>query len=193
MNKVKLLEGTHYRQRFYQPQPPPPKCRELVSCLFCDTSSYPDDVEHVVERVGRTKRCQGVLRLDKLMRHIKDKHPECILAEGISLLDMGFTMTRADDGPKDPKLAPVEDDPMGPDLSADVDAIDNPNLSLGVVSRDTSATLQVPVTTAEREVGMGQKFWRSLTRSLDGVIKSNSSAQVIPSAEAIAAEVLRQQ
>ena len=40
---------------------------------------------------------------------------------------------------------------------------------------------------------MGQEFWRSLTRSLDGVIKSNSTAQVIPSAEAIAAEVLRQQ
>jgi hypothetical protein len=35
-------------------------------------------------------------------------------------------------------------------------------------------------------------LWRSLTRSLDGVIKSNSRAHDIPSAEAIAAEVLRQ-
>ncbi len=40
---------------------------------------------------------------------------------------------------------------------------------------------------------MGHEFWRSLTRSVDSVIKSNSTAQVIPSAEAIAAEVLRQQ
>jgi len=97
MNKIKLVEETHYRRRFYQPQPPPHKCRELVSCLFCDTSSYPDDEEHVAERVGRTKRCKGVLRLDKLVSHIKNKHPECIPAEGISLLDMGFTTTRADD------------------------------------------------------------------------------------------------
>jgi hypothetical protein len=192
MNKIKLVEGTHYRRRFYQPQPPPHKCRELVSCLFCDTSSYPDDEEHVAERVGRTKRCKGVLRLDKLTSHIKDKHPECIPAEGRSLLDMGFTTTRADDGPNGPESTLVDDDPMGPP-DPSPDAIDNPNLSLGVVSRDTSATLQVPVATAERGVGLGQEFWRSLTRSLDGVIKSNSTAQVIPSAEAIAAEVLRQQ
>ena len=73
MNKIKLLEETHYRRRLYQPLPPPQKCRELVSCLFCDTSSYPDDEEHVAERVGRTKQCKGVLRLDKLMTHIKAK------------------------------------------------------------------------------------------------------------------------
>ena len=42
---------------------------------------------------------------------------------------------------------------MGPtDLSV-VDAIDNPNLSLGVVSRDTLATLQVPFATAKRGLG----------------------------------------
>ena len=40
---------------------------------------------------------------------------------------------------------------------------------------------------------MGQRFSRSLTTSLDNVIKSNSTAQAIPSAEAIAMEVLRQQ
>jgi hypothetical protein len=61
---------------------------------------------------------------------------------------MGFTTTRADDGPNGPESAPVDDDAMGPtDLSVAA-TIDNPNLSLGVVSRDTSATLQVPVATA---------------------------------------------
>ena len=160
MNKIKLVEGTHYRRRFKQPQPPPHKYRELVSCLFCDTSSNPDDEEHIAERVGRTKRCKGVLRLDKLMSHIKDKHPECIPAKGRSLFDMGSTKTRADDGPNGPESAPVDDDPMGPDLSNGVVAIDNPNLSLGVVSQDTSATLHVPVAIAERGVGMGQEFWR---------------------------------
>ena len=82
---------------------------------------------------------------------------------------MGFTTTRADDGPNGPESAPVDDDPMGPDLSTGVDAIDNPNLSLGVVSRDTSATLRVPAASAKRGVGMVQEFWRSLTRSLDKV------------------------
>jgi hypothetical protein len=90
------------------------------------------------------------------------------------------------------KSAPVDDNPMGPDLLAGGDAIDNLNLSLGVVSRDTSATLQVPVATVERGVGMGQEFWRSLTRNLDRVIKYNSTAQVASSAEAIAIEVARQ-
>ena len=52
---------------------------------------------------------KGVLRLDKLMRHINYKHPEFIHAEGRSLLDMGFTMTRADDGPSGPESAPVDE------------------------------------------------------------------------------------
>ena len=54
------------------------------------------------------------------MNHIKDKHPWCIIAEGISLLDMGFTKTSADDGPYGPESAPVDDGPICPDLSANV-------------------------------------------------------------------------
>ena len=69
MNKIKLVEGTHYRRRFNQPSPSTRKSRELVSCLFCDTSSYLDDEAHRVERVGRNKRCKGVVRLDKLVKH----------------------------------------------------------------------------------------------------------------------------
>ena len=97
MNKIKLVEGTHYRRRYNQPSPTPRKSRELVSCLLCDTSSYPDDADHAVERVGRNKRCKGVVRLDKLMKHITSAHPECIPAEGRSLLDMGFTMETGGD------------------------------------------------------------------------------------------------
>ena len=137
MNKMKLVEGTHYRRRYHQPIPTPPKSKELVSCLWCDTSSYPDDAEHSAETVGRNKRVKGVMRLDKLMKHISKDYPECISAEGRSLLDMGFTTRRADDGPNGPQLDVVDDDPMGPDLSAGVVAVDNPNSSLGVVTRDT--------------------------------------------------------
>ncbi len=58
MNRIKLVEGTHSRERLYQPQPPPPKkkikkCGELVICLFCDTSNYTVDEGHVAERLGR--------------------------------------------------------------------------------------------------------------------------------------------
>ncbi len=80
MDIIKLLEGTHCRRRLYEPHPLLHKCRELVSCLFCDTSSYLDDEEQIAERVGITKRCKGVMRLDKLMTHIKAKHQECIPA-----------------------------------------------------------------------------------------------------------------
>ena len=45
---------------------------------------------------------------------------------------------------------------------------------------------QVPIATAQiARVYMVQRFWRSLRTSLDSVIKANSIAQVIPSAEAI--------
>ena len=112
------------------------------------------------------------------MIYIKDKHLECIHAKGISLLDVHFTTTRADDGPNGPELTTVDDDHIGPDMSVGADTIDSLNLSLGVVSRDTSAPLQVPVVTAERGVGMGRELWRSLTRSLGTFIKCNSIAQV---------------
>jgi hypothetical protein len=95
MNNIKLVEGTHYRRRLYQPTPPPHRYREIVNCLFCDTSSNPDAEEHVADSVGRRKRCKGFLRLDKLTKHIKDKHLECLPTEGTSLLRMGFTMTMA--------------------------------------------------------------------------------------------------
>jgi len=43
------------------------------------------------------KRCKGVVRLDKLMKHITNAHPECIMSEGKSLLDMGFMLETSGD------------------------------------------------------------------------------------------------
>ncbi len=159
-----------------------------------------------------TKRCKGVLRLDKLMTHIKATHPECISAEGMSLLGMGFTITGADEGANVSATSPVDDDDSGLILLSTVvanEALD----SLHVVdfARNTpprspprrlasAATMQAAtkqaVATATVEngvIGIGHEFWRFLTRSLDGVIQFNRIAKVIFSAEAIAAEVLRQQ
>jgi hypothetical protein len=172
----------------------------MISCLFCDTSSYPDDAEYGGDRVGRQKRCKGVLRLDKLLKHIKDKHPESIPAEGRSLLAMGFTRTGGDDRPNSPEMSAGDDIvPTAPDLSSVDVAVGIPELSPHIAARNTPRLESIApgpadlTAAAQTGVGMGQSFWRTLTRSLDGVIKSKSTAQVIPSAEAIATEVLRQQ
>ena len=71
---VDLLEGRHYRRRFYQPYPPTNNIKlknkkakkqnkEVVRCLFCDTSSYPDDVEHGGERVDMQSDAKGFFAL----------------------------------------------------------------------------------------------------------------------------------
>jgi hypothetical protein len=59
------------------------------------------------------------------MKHVKDKYPECILAEGRSLLEMGFTRASVKDGRNSPELLAVDNDsPSVPDL-----------LGVGVVHR----------------------------------------------------------
>ncbi len=105
---------------------------------------------------------------------------------------MGFTRTCYDVGRNNLELpADDADDPIGLDrLSSDDADHDIADFTARVAARHTP---QVQPATAEPGFGTGHHFWRSLTRSLDGVIKSNSTAHVIPSAEAIAAEVLRQQ
>jgi hypothetical protein len=104
---------------------------------------------------------------------------------------MGFTRTGADDGRDHPELSDAGDEDGLADppeiLSADVDLGSRAHVTEVVAATDATAA------TAQTMDGMGQSFWRSLVRSVDGVIKSNSTAQVIPSAEAIAAEVLKQQ
>jgi hypothetical protein len=137
--QMNLLEGTHYRRRFYQPSHVPHKSKELVNCLFCDTSSYLDDDEHAGGRVGRQKRCKGILRLDKLLKHIKDKHPECLPTEGRSLLSMGFTRAGGDVCRNISEL-PADDvgDPIGLDrLSGDNADHDTVDFSARVAARHT--------------------------------------------------------
>ena len=115
-----------------------------------------------------------------------------------------FTMTGADTSPRSPEPVPADDGNIGPELSSSDGANDPPDFFLGfVVARIMPPTpasnslalvvVEAPAATDEIGVGMGQFFWRSFTRNVDRVIKANSTAHVIPSAEAIAAQVLRQQ
>ena len=63
----------------------------------------------VNERVGMQKRCKRVLRLDKILKHIKDKHPESIPKEGRSLLAMVFTRRGGDDRHNSPEMSADDD------------------------------------------------------------------------------------
>ena len=55
------------------------------------------------------------------------------------------------------------------------------------------STTPIPHANAETGTLQGHQFWRTLTQHLDTVIKANCTAQVIPSAQVVAEEVLRQQ
>jgi len=163
---MNLLEGTRYRRRLYQPSSLPHKSKELVSCLFCDTSSYPNDEEHAGGRVGRQKWCKGVLRLGKLLKHVKDKHPECLPTEGRSLLSMGFTRTSGDVGRNNPEMpADDADDSIGIDrLSGDNADHDITDLTARVAARNTTGSRslapspQVQPATVETCIGTGHHF-----------------------------------
>ena len=104
-----------------------------------------------------------------------------------------------DDGRSHPELLAVVDDDghAAPYISSADVAHGTPELLTGIDARNTPASgsrahvTEFVSVIGQTGVGMGQSFWRSLVRSVDGVIKCNSTAQVIPSAEAIAAEVLK--
>ncbi len=92
---------------------------------------------------------------------------------------MGFTRIGGDVGRNNPEMpADDADNPIGLDrLSGDNADHDIADFTARVAARHTP---QVQHATAKLGFGTGHHFWRSLTRSLDGVIKSNSIAHVIP-------------
>jgi hypothetical protein len=88
---------------------------------------------------------------------------------------MGFTRTSGDAGRTNPEMpADDDDDPIGLDRLSD-DNADHETVDLTV---RVAPSPQVQPATAENGFGTGHHFWRSLTRSLDGVIKSNSTTQM---------------
>jgi len=109
------------------------------------------------------KRCKEALRLNKLLKHVKDKDPRSIQAKGRSLLAIGFTRTHVADGRNHPEFLAVDDDgPAAPDIaSADV-AHGTPELFAGVDARNTLAlgsrvhVTEVLAATDQTGVVMGQ-------------------------------------
>ena len=88
---MKPVEGTHYKRRLDQPSPHPIRAKEFVDCLFCELSSDSEDEGRHATLTRRQAR-DGI-HLDKFMSDFKVKHKAHIPTEGMSLLDMGFTVS----------------------------------------------------------------------------------------------------
>jgi hypothetical protein len=121
------------------------------------------------------------------MAHLKSVHKNELIDDGSrTLIEMGFFRGIAAASDSTPASA------AGPDI-----------LLTKPVNGQTIATSDLPTTTpaiathpATVEWGHnvdGQQFWRIFRQHVDAIIKANSAAQVIPSAEAIAEEVMKQQ
>ena len=85
---MKLVEGTRNMRRLdlYG-------SNEYVDCLMCGVPSDSEDGT-VTKKMTRKQANQGI-HLDRLMILCKGKHREALLVEGRSLVDLGFTSTRA--------------------------------------------------------------------------------------------------
>jgi len=88
------MKGTHYNRREEQPSSANFRTREYVDCLLCGVPSDSDDEPPTRNRSSKLQAKKGI-RLDTLMRHYKKKHKDVFHVEGMNLLDMGFSITRA--------------------------------------------------------------------------------------------------
>ena len=125
------------------------------------------------------------------MQHYKGKHRDAFPSAGRSLLDLGLTISSVVEAtsPAEDAAIPSEAD-MGTGELARLEAVasraEQPSLRQAVAP-------PIPTAIAEPYRQEGQPFWRALTNQVDTIIKANCTAQVIPSANVIAMEVLRQQ
>ncbi len=100
------------------------------------------------------------------MKHITSAHPECIPAEGKSLLDVGFTLETGGDVAPDILELPAGDDILNDlEMLAGDDARDIANQFLADVARNAPGNespkldRQVPIATAQTARGrMGRRF-----------------------------------
>ncbi len=191
---IQLIEGTHYRRRENQPSHAPHKSKEAVDCLLCIDPGDVDDVHGDQTRRKRSRPIGINIRLDRFAAHIKSHHPDACGNGARSLLQMGFTRRNvraeatAPDGDEHERMASVSlinaSSVTGQDPQSQ--RIRQPSLP-----QATAATPSTAI--AERITVTGSMNFRAFAEQVDAVIKANSAAQVIPSAEAIAAEVLKQQ
>ena len=77
-------------RRLEQPSNCRSRGKEFVHCLFCGVSSDSDEDEGHVMLTRR--QVKDDIHLDRLKLHFKAKHKGQMPTEGMSLLDMGFTL-----------------------------------------------------------------------------------------------------
>jgi len=180
---MNLVEGKHYSRREEQPTHLPTPAKRFMDCLLCQ--GYDDS-----QAIGNKRKINNGgkgYRLERMMAHLKSSHKDALIDDGSrTLLALGFSRG----------VAAASD-------STHVSAAGLDNLPTAHANGQAIATSDLPATTtaisthlATDEWGHdldGQQFWRKFRQQMDAIIKANSIAQVIPSAEAIAEDVMKQQ
>ncbi len=114
-------------------------------------------------------------------------------SEGMSMLDMGFTRDscRPTQLSEDADIETEEEGgpsssptPMAQAIAILASRAMQPSLR-------QATTTPFPIAIAKTDTQQGQQFWRVLTRNVDTIIKANCTAQVIPSAQLVAEDVIR--
>ncbi len=119
-------------------------------------------------------------RLDRLMAHLKSAHKDELIDDGSrTLLEMGFFHG----------VAAASDYTLASAAGLD-NLVSAPANGQAIATSDLLATTPAIAThSGIAEWGHdldGQQFWRLFRQQVDAIIKANSAAQVIPSAEVIA-------
>jgi hypothetical protein len=191
---MKLVEGTHYRRRLDQPSPHPHLSKEFVDCLLCAAPSDSED-DQVRRRMTRKNTRKGI-RLDRLTRHFNLQHRSETSNEGRTLLHYP-SFGRATAKPKTvvaahPRSHDSEVEPMeSAEPPNEVDKHEQ-QPQQEQQQEQSLTTILSPSPTAEICSDVGQPYWRAFTVQIDTVVKANCTAQVIPSSQTIAEEVIGQ-
>ena len=210
---MQLIEGTHYRLRENQLSLVQHKSKQGVDCLLCSDSGEDGDGLVGNDRRKRSRPIGLNIRLDRLHAHIATHHPYACREGARSLLTMGFTRRAVGAA----AIAIEAHAPSASHLDPHIEVSGNMGTAalsparqepVIVASRSLAAASSAPAqrpslphvvsatpptVIVERNMTTGSVNLRAFVEQVDTVIKANSAAQVIPSAEAIAEEVLREQ
>ena len=174
-----LVEGTHYLRREGEPAPLPHPAKIYFDCVLCDRS---DSTASGNKR--KYSNCGKGYRLGRLIAHYQSVQKDDLINErSRTLFDMGSSQATL------AASASIEAASVGYDL---VGSKHPAHANGPAITRAPTRAIPTFAATVEMQVHVvGDDFWRVLRQHVDTIIKANSAAKVIPSAEAIAEEVMK--
>jgi hypothetical protein len=169
-----LVEGTHYRRREDQSSLSPHPSKVIVDCIFCQ--------KLLTATVGNKRKNNNDGRGYQMVRfqyHLKSMHKNKLIDNNVrTLFNVGFL--REDDGLT-----------CGSDDGEASRALPQGQLAQGQANEASSLVNDLAASAEIIPDVLGHKFWRLFRQQIDAIIKANATAKVIPSAEAIAEEVVK--